>query len=111
MGTQYMVRVEIHNNAYDALHVAMEAEGFARFFTGAHDGKRYHAPTGIYWMEPAHTSDANAVLDAAKRAALGIDRSSNIAVCGSGQIAFFNCREETPQLAKPLYGAERHLVV
>lgn len=92
---QYGVRVEIHNQMYDRLHTAMEAESLSRILTADGSGKKSKLPIGMYWMD-SH-GDAWTVLEAAKRAALSVDASAEIAVFGGPQIVYYNCPDAVPE--------------
>jgi hypothetical protein len=65
---KFTVRVELHyadDDDYERLHSAMERVGFSRTITGS-DGTEYSLPTAEYNTDG---TDADAVLDLAKRAA------------------------------------------
>lgn len=94
---QYMVRTEMHNASremYDSLHAAMGAESFSRILTNANNLKKSMMPIGTYWIESS--ADAWTILEAAKRAALSVDRSIEIVVSGGPQLVYYNCADEVP---------------
>lgn len=94
---QYMVRTEMHNASremYDSLHAAMAAESFSRVLTNAKNLKTSMMPIGTYWIESS--ADEWTVLEAAKRAALPVDRSIEIVVSGGPQLVYYNCADEVP---------------
>ena len=66
---QFTVRVELHRanqDDYDALHSAMEEEGFSRQIKSS-DGARYHLPTAEY--NRRSTKNLNEILNSAASAA------------------------------------------
>lgn len=67
--TQFTVRVELHRanqDDYDALHAAMEGEGFSRQIKSS-DGTRYHLPMAEYNRTSRKTRQE--ILDSAAAAA------------------------------------------
>jgi hypothetical protein len=95
---QYMVRTEMHNASremYDSLHAAMGAESFNRILTNENNLKKSRMPTGTYWIESS--ADAWTILEAAKRAALSVDRSVEIVVSGGPKLVYYNCADEVPE--------------
>jgi hypothetical protein len=74
MGT-FMTRVELHHadeDDYEALHSAMETEGFERIIT-SDQGIKYHLPTAEYYRTANLTRQQ--VLDSAMRAAATTGKS------------------------------------
>ena len=81
---------------YYRLHAAMEAEvNFKRVITGANDFKQYRMPLGTYWTDAF--DDGWEAFNAAQRAALPIDATAQVILCGTGPILFQNCRQYVEQ--------------
>ena len=100
----FLARVEIHNAdmpTYYRLHAAMEAESFKRVITGANDFKQYRMPHGTYWTDAFE--DIWEAFNAAQRAALPIDATAQVILCGAGPILFQNCRQHMEQ---PILGLQ-----
>ena len=94
----FLARVEIHNAdlpTYYRLHAAMEAESFKRVITGANDFKQYRMPLGTYWTDAFE--DSWEAFNAAQRAALPIDETAQVILCGAGPILFQNCRQHVEE--------------
>jgi len=94
----FLACVEIHNAdlpTYYRLHAAMEAESFKRVITGANDFKQYRMPLGTYWTDAF--DDSWEAFNAAQRAALPIDATAQVILCGTGPILFQNCRQYVEQ--------------
>jgi hypothetical protein len=88
---RFVTRVELHDadyNDYEALHSAMEAEGFERTITSG-DDVTYHLPTAEYYCETALTR--HDVLAAARRAAARfgavVIQSNGITWCGLDKVS------------------------
>lgn len=80
---RFTTRVELHranNDDYEALHEAMEDEGFSRTISNS-DGTAYHLPTAEYNRSADLTRDQ--ILAAAERAAKKTGRKASILVTES----------------------------
>jgi len=84
----FMTRVELHaadEDDYEALHAAMEQEGFDRTITSG-DGVTYHLPTAEYYRSAQLTQQQ--VLDSAKRAAATTGKSYAVVVTESNGVTW-----------------------
>jgi hypothetical protein len=90
---QFTVRVELHHASqddYDALHSAMEEEGFSRQIKSS-DGTRYHLPTAEY--NCTSNANRNEILSSATAAARTTGKKFAILVTESGGRAWQGLKE------------------
>jgi hypothetical protein len=85
----FIVRVELHpsdpDQAYHAVHAAMERAGFSRIFRDQ-DGLRYHLPTSEYCITAGGT--ASTIRDLARNAAGNVTTQFMLLVSDARRIAF-----------------------
>ena len=85
---EFMARVELHHAAgedYQLLHQAMDAHGFRRV-ARATDGRYYHLPTGMYWVESMFTT--REVLGFAQTVIFGLGKTGEVTVTQSTETWF-----------------------
>ncbi|WP_437827847.1 type V toxin-antitoxin system endoribonuclease antitoxin GhoS [Sorangium sp. So ce1153] len=77
----FMTRIELHSatpDDYNTLHAAMEAAGFSRIVPAA-DGKHYHLPSGMYFLD-SYADTAATVRDRANAVAATTGKSREVLV-------------------------------
>lgn len=89
----FITRVELHNATsytdYQALHGAMERQGFSRQIKSS-ESITYHLPEAEYVIAE---SSASTVLSKAKAAASNTGKSFGVLVSGNGEIRFYGLTE------------------